>query len=88
MSDMFSTHTSGLDSPARSAFAITPSDSAAVGVVTRGLYSGAGGTIVCILAGDADAVTFTNVPAGVVLPLRIKQVLSTGTTATGLVGLF
>lgn len=76
--------------PARAAFAITPADGSDLGFKTRGIYSGSGGTIVCTLLDmkDGTSVTFSNVPAGVILPLRVKRVYSTNTTATGLVGLF
>lgn len=75
-------------SPAVSAFAITPDDANDLAVVTRGIYTGAGGSICCVLVGDTSAVTFSNVPAGAILPVRIKKVLATGTTASiGLIGL-
>jgi len=87
MPDLFATHTGGLDSPAQKAFAITPNDTTDLAVTTRAIYTGAGGTIVCTLAGDSSSVTFTNVPAGSILPIRVMRVLSTGTTAVGLIGL-
>jgi hypothetical protein len=88
MADNFVAHSAGLDSPASKAFAITPNDSTDLADVTRGLYTGTGGTIVCILNGDSASVTFTNVPAGTVLPLRVKRVLATGTTSSmALIGL-
>lgn len=73
--------------PARKAFTISPSDSSELTYVTRGIYTGAGGAIAVILVDDTSSVTFANVPAGIVLPLRARQVKSTGTTATGLIGL-
>lgn len=89
MADSFSNNAKGLDSPASKAFAITPADGTDLASVTRGIYTGTGGTLVCVLADDSSTVTFSNVPAGIVLPLRIKQVYSTGTTASmGLIGLY
>lgn len=82
MSDSFSSHNTSLNSPARSAFAITPSDSIDLPETTRAIYTGVGGTMVCILAGDTTAVTFDSLPAGVVIPLRIRRILSTGTTSS------
>lgn len=76
----------GAESPASRAFAITPSDSTDLTTVTRSLYVGSGGNLSVILVGDTSAVTFTNIAAGY-HPLRIKRVRSTGSTATGLVGL-
>ena len=80
---------SSYSDPASRASSITPSDTTDLTSATRGIYTGTGGTIVCILEGDTASVTFANVPAGVVLPIRVKRVLSTGTTSTmGLIGLY
>jgi hypothetical protein len=51
-----------------------------------GLFSGAGGSIK-VRTISKDDVTFTNVPAGVVLPIACKRVFVTGTTATNVLGL-
>lgn len=87
MADLFATHTTGLDSPASRAFAVTPDDNNDLAVTTRAIYTGAGGTIVAILAEDSAEVTFASLPAGTVLPVRARRIKSTGTTATGVVGL-
>jgi len=75
--------------PARSAVAVTPSDSTDI-VPTRGLYVGGSGAVKVIMADDvaAGAVTFTALAAGIVHPLRVKRVYSTGTAATGIVALY
>jgi len=78
---------SNLESPATQAFAITPSDSTDLAQVTRAIYTGTGGDITCILADDTSSVTFQFVPAGAILPLRVKRILSTGTTSSGMIGL-
>lgn len=76
------------EGPATKAFAITPSDTVDLTLLTRGIYTGIGGTLVCILAEDSAEVTLNSVPAGIILPLRVKRVKSTGTTASmGLIGL-
>ena len=36
---------------------------------------------------SGETAVFTNVASGTVLPLRLRRVLETGTSATGLVGL-
>lgn len=88
MADLFDTHAAALDSPAQKAFAIAPDDNNDLALCTRALYTGTGGTLVCVLTDDSTAVTFNSLPAGQVMPLRVRRVLATGTTsAMGLVGL-
>jgi hypothetical protein len=55
---------------------------------TRGLYVGVIGDVAVRGALDGDTVTFVGVPAGTTLPIRVDQVLSTGTTAASIVALF
>jgi hypothetical protein len=74
--------------PATVAVAVTPNDSTAVSFA--GLYVGGAGnvTIEALNASGAAAnVLFTAVPAGTILPVHCTKVLSTGTTATSIVGL-
>ena len=54
--------------------------------VCRSLYVGVTGDIKVTMA-NGDAVTLTNVSVGVV-PVSVKQVWLTGTTATGIVALY
>lgn len=75
-----------------SAKAITPNDSTDLTdhngqPVGMTVFCGTGGDIVVIPIGNANAVTFV-VGDGAILPVEVKRVLSTGTTATDLVGLF
>jgi hypothetical protein len=76
----------GLDSPAYSAFAVTPSDSVDLPTLTRALYVGSGGTVVATLVGDSASVTFVGLQPGY-HPLRCKKIAATGTTATSIIGL-
>ena len=70
---------------AGSASAITPSDTVPFqGPVV--VYVGGAGDMAVVTA-SGDEVTLANVQAGSVIPLRIKQVKSTGTTATSLIAL-
>jgi hypothetical protein len=71
---------------ASSAFAITPSNTTDLSVVTSALYVGFTGNISVICSGDTEFVTFFNVPGGSFLPLHVKRVVSSGTTASGIVG--
>lgn len=77
----------GLSGPADNLVAITPSDSTDLANVSRAIYVGGAGNIVVTPAGGGSNVTLT-VVAGAVLPIRVSRVLSTGTTATGLVNLY
>ncbi len=86
MSDEFAKLTTGLESPTYDYFSITTSDSVDFDSVTRGIYVGGDGDIVCINR-DGDAVTFVGVLAGSILPIRASRVNATSTTATNLVGL-
>lgn len=71
--------------PAVSAAAVTPSDSAAN--IFRALYVGSGGNLNLLLEGDTVPVVFVNVPSGTLLPVSVKKVYSTSTTASNIVGL-
>jgi hypothetical protein len=53
-------------------------------LVWRGLWVGGGGdlSLVCV---SGNAITLTNVPSGTLLPISVRQVNTSGTTATGLV---
>lgn len=73
--------------PADNAVAITPNDGADLATTTRAFYIGGAGNVAVILARDSASVTLTALAVGVVHPLRVKRVLATGTTATGIVGL-
>lgn len=67
--------------------AITPSDSTTLSM-TRGLYIGGAGAVAIMGWEDSSAVTFAAVPAGTILPVRVKKVMSTNTTATNIVALY
>lgn len=79
---------SGLSSPAGFGEPITPSDTVNLLSPTRGIYvASSGGTIIAVLAGKGDVVTLTNVPNGI-LPIAVRRINNSGTTATGIVGLW
>jgi hypothetical protein len=87
MVDNFASYGDGLDAPAHSAFAITPSDTVDLAIDTRAIYVGAVGDIKVNMVGSGT-VTFTAVPQGTVLPIRASRVYATGTTATTLIGVY
>lgn len=84
--DPFSTYSSGLEAPANNAAAITPSDATDLGTVPRALYATGAGTVSVVMRGGAT-VTLPML-AGVPLPVRVTRVRATGTTATGIVGVW
>ena len=86
MADFFATYTDGIAAPARTMFAITPSDSTDLTNTPKAIYVGTAGTISMIGVGDTVAVSLT-VQSGAIIPVRAKRVNATGTTAAGLVGL-
>lgn len=86
MTDFFSHRVPGLESPASRAGGVTPDDLADLAVHSRALYIGQTGDLRVTLTGG-DSVTLPNVPSGV-LPLRVRRVHATGTTAAGIVALW
>lgn len=86
MTDTYATHASSLTAPAHDGFAITPSDGADLPDVTRALYVGGPGHVALMLQAGTT-LTLSNVPSGSLLPLRVRRLLATGTTATAIVGL-
>ncbi|WP_380058858.1 hypothetical protein ACFE33_15255 (plasmid) [Falsihalocynthiibacter sp. SS001] len=85
MIDRYRGITPTTNSPAIDAFAIAPNDGADLVEVPRAIYVGQGGTITAITR-EGSQVTLENVPAGTVLPIRLRKVFATGTSAQSLVG--
>ena len=73
-----------LIAPAGDAFAVTPSD--ATHLHANALFVGTSGDVT-VVTEAGTTVTFKNVPTGSILPVRVSQVKSTGTTASDIVGL-
>jgi len=67
------------------ASSVTPDDNAVFNPST--IYVGGAGdvAVVPVANNDGDSVVFSGLIAGSVVPIRVKQVLATGTTATNLV---
>jgi hypothetical protein len=85
MTDIFGPGTT-LESPATHAFAITPSDTVPLEFFSRAIYVGGAGNISVVMLDDST-IPFAGLVAGSILPIRVKRVNSTGTTATNLVAL-
>jgi hypothetical protein len=77
---------SSLVGPGDDAFVISTSDTVDLASVTRAIYVGVTGDVAVITKGGTT-LTFTAVPAGAVIPVRVSRVKATGTTATNMVGL-
>ena len=74
-------------SPATVATPVTPSDTVDIsGGACRALYVGGAGDVTAVCGGEA--VLFTGVQAGTVLPVNCTRVNATGTTATNIVALY
>lgn len=69
-----------------SGFPITPNDNADIPQPCTGLYVGGAGVLVVVTLNNVE-VTFGGVPAGAILPIQVRRVKVTGTTATLIVGL-
>ena len=72
--------------PAAIFFAVTKSDTDDMPYLVRGLYIGTAGNVIA-KDKDGTSVTFKNVPAGAILPIRASRVMATNTTAADIVGL-
>jgi hypothetical protein len=73
--------------PAESVVAVTPNDSTDLSAVCRGLYIGGAGSVNVDVA-DGTTVVFSGLNGGQILPVRIKRVRATSTTATNIVALY
>ena len=85
--DTFNTHATTLISPIRDALAVAPSNAAVLANMTRAVYIGGAGSLAVVTAGG-QSVVFQNLPAGSMVPVRVTQILATGTTATGILALW
>lgn len=73
-------------SSAHDAVDVTPSDATILPAGVRGLWVGSTGDLAVRMVGGAS-VTFTNVPAGILLPIQVDMVLA-ATTADEIVALY
>lgn len=86
MTDIFEDRSSGLESPAFNAAEITPDDLGDLSTTSRAIYIGTGGDLHVTTAGGSD-VTFRNVAAGF-LPVRVRRIHATATTASDIVAVW
>lgn len=75
--------------PACDGAAVTPSDTVDLTIKpTRGLWVGGGGNVAVLMSALGTSLVFQNVGAGVLLPISVTRVLTTGTTATNILALY
>jgi hypothetical protein len=80
-------HSTGVSGPARQLRAVTPHDTNDLALYARSLYVGGAGDLRVIAVGDADDAPQTLVGFSGLLPVQVRRVLATGTTATAIVAL-
>ena len=75
-----------ISAPATGLIVVTPDDDTDLPALSRAIYVGGGGALAVEMA-DGSAGVFSALPADMMLPIRARRVLVTGTTATALVAL-
>ena len=89
--DIYEDEPNGFGAPALNGEEVTPHDTNELTFVSRALWVGGAGTLEVVMVGDGAAggqqLTIAGIPAGTLLPLAVKQVKATGTTATLIVAL-
>jgi hypothetical protein len=74
-------------SPAEYAAAVTPSDSTDLATTARALFIGGAGNANVDMP-DGGTVLFSGLAAGSILPVRVRRVRATSTTATLIIALY
>ena len=85
MSDWFDKQSPSLESPASNGSAVAPSDTADLSHPSRALYVGTPGNLKII---TIDGATLTLVGVSGWVPIRVKRVLSVGTTAGDIIAVW
>jgi len=85
MTDQFAVQTDTQSTPARFGANVTKSDSTALDPLPKAIYVGTAGDVV-VRFGTGSDVTFKNVPAGAILPIR-PLYIRTASTASDFVTL-
>lgn len=75
-----------LQDPARNGYVVTPADGTDLKFVTRAIWIGGAGNLNVDMV-NGDTVLFSGIPAGTFLPIQVKRIRSTSTTATLIVAL-
>lgn len=89
MADKFEKFYTDTNDPADHAYTITPNSDTDLSNFTRAIYVGTTGdlSVSMVTENSNTFVTFSSVPAGSILPIRVRRV-SASSTASNLVGLY
>lgn len=84
--DDYSTLATALSAPVPHAALVAPSDTDELTKVTRGISFGTAGALAVVTAaGESLTIPSGALAAGVIHPLRVKQIKNSGTTAANIV---
>jgi hypothetical protein len=72
--------------PVCQAVEVTPNDATDLANWTRAVFVGVGGDVKVDMA-TSGTVTFKNILSGTTLPIRVRRIYATGTTAQSIVAL-
>ena len=87
MADEFQSVSDTPESQARNAHAVSPHATNPLPATSKALYVGGQGDVTVRLIDDIADVTFVNVPAGMILPIRASHVRAI-TSATNILNLY
>jgi len=87
ISDQFADYNTGLTGPLIGGFDVTPDDGADLPTLPRALMIAGGGDVALVLK-DGTSLILPGLAVGVIYPVRVRRILATGTTATGIRGLY
>lgn len=85
MDDNFRHSLDAVSDPARSALAAVPADGIPLASIPKAVFVGTAGDLTLRAVDDSQPVTFRNLAAGTILPVRAAEIRATGTTAADLV---
>jgi hypothetical protein len=86
ITDPYSDLVPATDGPLVGGFAVTPG-APELPFVTRALMVGGAGDVAVIMR-NGDTLTLPGLQPGALYPMRVTRVLTAGTTATGILGLY
>lgn len=87
LKDTFEGMLPGLTSPAEGVLSIAPNDALDLDKIPRVLMVATVGNVAVVMK-DGTSGVLPGLQPGVPYPVRVKRVLASGTTATGIVGLY